>query len=151
MHRDPPRSGALCGGFAPARGLVHGAALALTLLLPACDDDSCTLDRGPLFELHLGTTDNTAVAHVRVEGTYEDTELPVFGCGDPDIFETALSETCLYLYVPVPESQESGTVQLVIEADGYEPKSLEHEVLSDGCHLLPNQRLEVPLVPQDGG
>ncbi|MBX7079396.1 MAG: hypothetical protein K1X88_09440 [Nannocystaceae bacterium] len=147
MHGDPPRPTPRRRGFAPRRGLAWAAALLLPLL-PACDDESCTLERGPLFELHLGTTDNTAVARVHVEGSFEDTELPMFGCGDPDITDTGLSETCLYLWVPLPESTRDGVVQLVIEAEGYEPKSIEHEVLSDGCHLRPDQRLEVPLVPQ---
>jgi hypothetical protein len=131
------------------------SALALLALGPAVPpglagcaggEDGCTLDTGPLVELHLRHIDGSPIASVVVRGTYAGVSLPDFGCGLEEIADTSLGDGCDDLWVPIQDPEVSSTLELTIEAAGYEPAQLAADVSSDGCHLVADQAFDVAIV-----
>ncbi|MBK8239103.1 MAG: hypothetical protein IPK74_26565 [Deltaproteobacteria bacterium] len=115
------------------------------VVMGSCNERECTLDVGPLLELRLVPIVDIPISSVSIAASYAGERLPAFGCGEPKVLDTSQGDGCRSLWVPISDLSVSGTLELSVEAGGYAPAHFTADVRSDGCHLLPGQRVDVDL------
>jgi hypothetical protein len=124
----------------------RSAGFVLLLTLASCSERECRLDGGPILRLHLSTIADAPISTVRISGSFAGDDIPLFGCGADDAVDTKLGPDCHTLWVPLQSLSVSDTVEITIAAEGYDQASVSSSVQSDGCHLLPDQTIDVSLV-----